>query len=93
MAATYKIPSIVLYKESLQKLNYYRKKNYHGYLSSYERWYPYDTKHIALFPKESIFPCNKKEIIICGCESNISHCISRIDIKDIINAIDKMLIK
>lgn len=93
IASTYKIPSIVLYKESLQKLNYYKQKNYAGYLSSYERWYPYECDHIALFPKISIFPCNKKEIIICGCESNISHCISRIKENDIINAINFMLQK
>lgn len=87
-ASAYNIPQVVLYKENLNRLNYYLKKDYYGYLSSYYRWQPL-SKHIALFPKEAIYPCNKKEIIICTCEHN--KCISRIKEQDIINAINTLL--
>ena len=91
IASVYKIPCIVLYKESEDKYNYYKKKKYNGYLSSMDRWHPYNTKYIALMPKHSLFPCNKTEIIICGCENKNSHCINGIKEKDIINAIKKIL--
>ena len=92
-AAAYKIPCIVLYKESKDKYNYYFRKGYNGYLSSKDRWHPYHTKYIALMPEHSLYPCNKKEIIICGCDNENSHCINGIKTTDITNAINLLLNK
>ena len=85
-AAIFKIPCIILYKESWDKYNYYSELN--PALIAYNNWYPYNNVHIPIRPQHSKFPCNKQQFIPSGCRMEKPHCVNGITINDIIKAIN-----
>lgn len=89
-AAIFKIPCIVLYKESEDKYHYYSTHNL-SELTIYDNWYPYNTPHIPIRPNHSKFPCNKQQYVPSGCRIDKPHCINNIKIDDIIKAVKVFL--
>jgi len=89
-ASIFKIPCIVLYKESQDKYDYYSKNNLNK-LITYNTWYPYNTPHIPIRPEHSKFPCNRQLYIPSGCSIEQAHCINNIKIEDIIKAVKVFL--
>lgn len=92
VASVFKIPCIVLYKESKDKYNYFLKNKINNNYSSIDNWHPWrNTQYEVLMPAKAKFPCSKK-IAPSGCDANFSHCIAGIKPDEIINTIKKILL-
>ena len=102
VAAAFHIPCIILYKESIEKMNSLGEVQNH--ISAYRCFFPYDyndltpllkdenvnieskSNAIALRPEKSLHPCAERKYIYNGCDQLRSHCISQINYKDIVKA-------
>ena len=83
VASTFKKPCIVLYSQCHDKDN-----DAPGYLSSVDRFHPYDSEYIDLRGQRSIDECSDIHIH-GGCCRNEPHCISLIEPKEIVDAFQK----
>ena len=83
MAAAEKIPCLVLYREAVDKENYFP-----GAFSEFGRYPPWQTKAVILRPDHQLEDCAKRGVIYGWCHSRGPHCITQIAPQEIVDAFE-----